>query len=64
MSAPDTNPKIEERRHKGAVGGIKLVLVFAAILLLFFVGWTFFAADDPEGADVQVQPGVGTVETE
>ncbi|MEQ5870450.1 hypothetical protein J4E08_11135 [Sagittula sp. NFXS13] len=64
MSAPDTNIKTQERRHKGALGGMKLVLGFVAVILLIFVGYLFFASDGPEEAESQVEVGPGIEVTE
>ncbi|WP_425098651.1 hypothetical protein [Tropicibacter sp. S64] len=64
MSAPDTNVKTQETRHRPALAGIKLSLAVAAALFLGWFGWVVISGDAPEGAEVQVQPGVGTVEAD
>ena len=60
MSAPDTNVDKQEKQHKPSLLGIKGVLIFAFTLLVLFVGYVFLQGDNPEGAAVQVEPGVGT----
>ncbi|KUF11478.1 hypothetical protein [Pseudoponticoccus marisrubri] len=60
MSAPDTDTPTQEARHRPALAGIKLSLAFVAVLFLGWIGWTFLTTDGPEGAEVQVEPGVGT----
>ena len=60
MSAPETNIEKQARRHLGALGGIAAVGVFALVLLTGFYVLTAFDGQDPEGAEVQVQPGLGT----
>ena len=64
MSAPDTNTEKERKRHKPALWSIKGGLALAGVLLLVYVGWLFIQTDGPEGADVQVQPGIGTEEVD
>lgn len=65
MSAPDTNIKKQERRHRGPLGGMKLAVGFAAVLFVLWVAWLFFAGDDPgDEAERNVVPGSEVVETE
>ncbi|MBY5987855.1 MULTISPECIES: hypothetical protein [Roseovarius] len=50
MSAPETNLETQKKRHIGPLGGMLLVVAFAAILFgLFYI---FATSDDPtdEGA--------------
>lgn len=63
MSAPDTNTEKQEKAHKAPLRiGILLPLAFVAIIAVV----TFFAVtlggQAPEGAETQVEPGVGTEE--
>ncbi|MFZ5964613.1 hypothetical protein ACOXXX_16830 [Thalassococcus sp. BH17M4-6] len=46
MSAPDTNVKTQEKKHKPSLLGIKGVLVFAGVLLIGFLVWTFAQSDE------------------
>ncbi len=65
MSAPDTNVKSEEKKHKSALLGIKATMVYAAILLTGLVVWTFFQSDGPDGAETQIDGRTGDeVQTE
>jgi hypothetical protein len=59
MSAPDTNVKSEEKKHRPALIGIKATLVYAAILLVGLVGWTFLQSDGPDGAQTQIDGRTG-----
>jgi len=61
MSAPDTNVKKQEKRHKPSLLGIKGVLIFAGVLLVGLVVWTFIQSDGVEGSDVQVDGRTGEV---
>lgn len=61
MSAPDTNLEKQKRRHKGPLGGIRLALLFAALLFVGFLIWTFAQGDEPEGADAQVDGRTGEI---
>lgn len=61
MSAPDTNLEKQKRRHKGPLGGMKLVLGLVALLFAAFVIWSFAASDGPEGAETQVDGRTGEV---
>lgn len=46
MSAPDTNIKKQERRHKAPLLGMKGVVVFAALCLIALVFYTVLQTDD------------------
>lgn len=59
MSAPDTNTKTEEMRHKPSLLGIKSVLIFATVLLVGWLAWTVATADGPDGAEVQIDGRTG-----
>ncbi|MAQ47220.1 MAG: hypothetical protein CL812_15435 [Confluentimicrobium sp.] len=62
MSAPHTDIDKQERRHKGPLAGMKLVVGFAVLLLVLWVGWVVIYGSDPEGADTQIDGRTGTVE--
>lgn len=64
MSAPDTNVKEQERQHKTPLTGMRLGLVFAAILMLVLGAYQLINADGPEGAETQVEVGPGVEVTE
>ena len=50
MSAPDTNLEKQKKQHKPALTGIRLVVIFAALLLIALVSWMFIQTDGREGA--------------
>jgi hypothetical protein len=62
MSPPDTNLETEKKRHKPALRGIGFSILWGFVLLAIFIVWIILSGDEPEGADTQVQPGVGTEE--
>ncbi len=59
MSAPDTNTETQKRRHAGPLAGMKLVVVFALVLLAALIGWTVYKGGEPTGADTQVDGRTG-----
>ena len=61
MSAPNTNIEKQKERHKGPLGGMALVVTFAAVLLAGLLIFLFAAGNDPEetGPQVEVIPGEG-----
>lgn len=63
MSAPDTNVKKEERRHRPALTGMAVAAGFAGLLLIAFLVYIFVSAGEPEGAETQIDGRTG-VETE
>ena len=50
MSAPDTNLPEQERQHRGPLAGIRLALIFAAVLLVLFLGYVFAMSDGTDGS--------------
>jgi hypothetical protein len=48
MSAPQTNPEKQRRRHRGPLIGITLVLIFVALI---FVWWVLGEAAGSGGQD-------------
>lgn len=61
MSAPKTNLEKQEERHKGPLTGIRLVVLFALILLVGLVIFFAVGGDSPEGADSQIDSRTGEV---
>lgn len=59
MSAPDTNIKTQEKRHKPSLFGIAVSLGFAAVLLTAFLFWLSANGNAPEGAAVQIDGRTG-----
>lgn len=59
MSAPDTNVKKQERRHKVPLWGMSIGLAFAAVLLILYFVYLFAAGQEPGEADVQIDGRTG-----
>ncbi|WP_417603055.1 hypothetical protein [Primorskyibacter flagellatus] len=59
MSAPKTNVETQEKNHRPALGGMKFAVGAALVLFTAFVIWVFAAADDPEGAETQIDGRTG-----
>ena len=62
MSAPRTNIEKQERRHRGPLIGIAIVVVFALLTLLARAMFVSEEAGVPEGADEQVNTLTGEVD--
>jgi len=60
MSAPETNVEKQAKRHKGPLSGMAGGLLFVGVLLVAFMAWTFMQADEPEGAETQIDSRTGT----
>jgi hypothetical protein len=60
MSAPDGDLERQARHHRGPLRGMFAVVLFALVLLAILGFWAFGRGGDPEGADSQVQSGLGT----
>lgn len=60
MSANDTDPQEEEKKHKPAMNAIRLSMVAGVVILLVIIGTSFMRGDEPAGAETQIEPGVGT----
>lgn len=39
MTPPDTNLSTETRRHRGPLVGMALVVIFALVMIFYWVGW-------------------------
>lgn len=63
MSAPDTNIDTQERRHKPVLTGIRLSLIFVAILFLGWLAWLAAMGNSP-GEEEAVVPGAPAVQTD
>ena len=59
MSAPDTNVKKQEEKHKPALLGIKGAIAFAALLLALFVGWVIVNGQSPDGSETRIDGRTG-----
>lgn len=64
MSAPNTNIDKQARRHRGPLTGMFAVVLFALLLLIGLLFYVFSGSSGPQGAQTQVQPGLGTIETQ
>ncbi|KAA9007901.1 hypothetical protein [Histidinibacterium aquaticum] len=62
MSAPDTDVKEQEHRHRPSLWGMAIAVAFAAILLVLLTSWIFFQGNDPDEAEAQVDGRTGEVE--
>ncbi len=58
MSAPDTNIEKQTKRHKAPLVGMGSVVVFAGILFIGLLYWTFSQADAVPANTVP--PTIGT----
>ncbi len=59
MSAPKTDIDKQEKRHRGPLRGMAIVVVFTLILLAGLMFWTSGNGNDPEGADTQIDGSTG-----
>ncbi|MBP0481759.1 hypothetical protein [Sagittula salina] len=62
MSAPHTNIHKQERRHRVPLGGMKLGVIVAALLLLIYVAYEFVAATGPDDTQTVPETTSSTVE--
>ena len=62
MSAPQTNVEKQSKRHRPALVGIGAAAAFGVAILVALMVWAFATGDEPEGAELQVEPGVGVEE--
>jgi hypothetical protein len=60
MSAPKTNLKKQSRRHAGPLIGMAVVAIAGVGLITWLYMSYAFEAEAPEGAETQVESGVGT----
>lgn len=51
MSAPNTDPEKQQKRHRGSLFGVRFALIFAAVILVAFVVYTFAVGNDPADGD-------------
>ncbi|PRY95551.1 hypothetical protein BCF33_1172 [Hasllibacter halocynthiae] len=61
MSAPDTNVEKQEKKHKSALGGMGVAVLFAVVLLVGLVAFVIINGNDPEGSDAVVDGRTGEV---
>ncbi|RVT84044.1 hypothetical protein DXV76_10095 [Rhodobacteraceae bacterium CCMM004] len=60
MSAPDTDIKKQERRHKGPLVGIAWAAGVAGVLLVLFLGWTALNGNEPgDGVPIEAESTTG-----
>ncbi len=64
MSAPKTNIEVQKKRHWGPLLGIAVVLLFAALITAWFMGWLAVTGDTPRDVNTQIDGRTGEVETE
>ena len=59
MSAPDSDLERQAKRHRGPLRGMFAVVLFALVLLAILAIWVVMRGGTPEGAETQVQTGLG-----
>lgn len=59
MSAPKTDLDKQEKRHRGSLRGMAVVVGFALLLLVVLLFWTSSNGNTPEGADTQIDARTG-----
>lgn len=62
MSAPKTDLDKQEKRHRGPLRGMAIVVIFALVLLAALMTWVSSDGGVPEGADVQIDGRTGAEE--
>lgn len=67
MAPPDTNLEKQERRHKGPLIGISVVILFAIIMMLVWGGGDEITEEDAQDGEAQIESTIdgdqdGTVE--
>ncbi|WP_422027359.1 hypothetical protein [Roseovarius sp.] len=62
MSAPKTDIKKQERRHKTPLVGMVAVVVFASVLLVGLVLWLGYQGNEPGNAEPQIDGRTGEQE--
>ena len=55
MAPPDTNLEKQERRHKGPLIGITLVLIFAVIMAFVWSGGEEITDEDAQDGEAQIE---------
>lgn len=59
MSPSEKDLDRQVKRHKGPLLGFVAILVFVAIILVWWIGREFGGADNPRGADRQIDSRTG-----
>jgi len=59
MSAPNTDPKKQERQHRPALTGLRLTIIVAVVALVAILSIAFFGGEAPEGADTRIDGRTG-----
>ena len=59
MSAPQTNVETQKKRHRPALGGMKLAVGTALVLLVGWLVWVVAVGNDPQGAEEQIDGRTG-----
>ncbi|GGL66901.1 hypothetical protein [Wenxinia marina] len=58
MSAPKTDVDKQARRHRPAIWGITIAVLFGVALLVVRLFWWAEDGTDPEGAELQNELGI------
>lgn len=59
MSHTDNNVQRQKRRHRGPLIGMAVVVIFALVLLVWWLGYEAYEADGPQGAPAQIDGRTG-----
>ena len=62
MSAPKTDLDKQEKRHRGPLRGMAVVVAFALVLLVVLITWISANGNEPEGAETQIDGRTGAEE--
>lgn len=61
MSAPDTDPEKQVKRHRPSLIGIGVVVVLALAMLLALITYVADRGGTPEGAEQQIDGRTGDI---
>jgi len=59
MSAPDTNTKTEERKHKPALIGIRASIIAGVALTLALIFWVTMRGEEPATPETRIDGRTG-----
>lgn len=59
MSAPQTDPEKQARRHKPSLLGIAIAVIFGVALITFLTVKVADRGETPDGAEVQIDGATG-----
>ena len=62
MSAPKTDLEKQEKRHRGPLRGMAIVVAFALVLLVVLITFISANGNEPEGSETQIDGRTGAEE--